>query len=106
MVPCARLLKPAFSACRLTQPPQTPIVQRNDPSLTPQVPFLPQTFCLWHKGYGQTLKSVKKKLNLLRNSGVPLALTAPLLLFLPVRRASLHLHPWSSPQFNWRGQNV
>ena len=54
-------------------------VQRNDPSLTLQVPFLPQTFFLWHKGLGRTFRLERVKLNPLKRrfSGVPLSSRTP-----------------------------
>ena len=79
-------------------------MQRNDPPLTLQVLFLPQTSLHCLKGYGKTFKLEKVKSSPPRRrcSGVPLALRTPLHLFPPARRTSLRLYPWSSPQCNQR----
>ena len=87
MVPYARLHKPVSSAYKLFQPYQDAFkIQKNDPTLTLQVPPLPQTFLHWHKGSGLTFKLEKVKLNPQRRrfSGVPPALRTRLLQFLPV----------------------
>ena len=87
MAPYARLHKPVFSAYKLFQHYQEAFkIKKNDPTLTLQVPPLPQTFLHWHKESGLTFKLEKVNLNPQRRrfSGVPLALRTRLLQFLPV----------------------
>ena len=94
-------LRQAAEACvlRLQAVPVWPVSTpsaKNAPSLSLQFPLLPQPFIPWHKGLGLTLKLWKVKLNPhgRRFSRVPLSLRNPLLLFRPVRRASLRPHLW------------